>query len=199
MIDQDQALLHLSKDQVLKPLIERFGKLNYQPEENIFDSLVETIVNQQLSGKAASTIFSRFKSLFPHGQFTPDLILRTSVADLRSSGLSGQKTRYVQDLAEKTISGILDLSHLDQFSDAEIISHLTQVKGIGQWSAEMTLMFSLHRPDILPLDDLGIRNAFVKFYAVKPEDRSKMTKIASKWQPHRTVACWYLWKGLDNR
>lgn len=199
MIDQSQALQILSHDPALKQLIDRFGPLHYSPENDIFISLVETIINQQLSGRAAATIYSRFKTLFPEQLFTPELLFKTTPEILRSAGISGQKAGYLHDLAAKILDGTLDFPKLSDQSDEEVIRHLTQVKGIGRWSAEMILMFTFHRPDVLPLDDLGIRNAFAKFYGIKNENRSEMVRIAKSWQPYRTVACWYLWKGLDNR
>ena len=197
-----QALTHLKQDPDLKSLIDRFGILNYRPGKDLFTSLVYSIIEQQLSGKAADTIYSRFLGLFPAGKFTPELILATELDKLRGIGTSWAKARSLHDLSQKVLDGTLQLNKLDQMTDEEIINHLVQVKGIGPWSAQMRLMFSLSRPDILPLDDVGIQNAFVKHYGLKRNSRllkTKMLKIAQKWRPYRTIACWYLWKSLDNR
>lgn len=202
MRNQKAALLHLQKDPVLKTIIDQFGPLNYHPGQDYFDHLVSSIIGQQLSNKAADTIYGRFISLFPNQKFTADLILATPQDKLRGIGTSWAKARSLHDLSQKVLDGTLQLNKLDKMTDEEVIEHLIQVKGIGRWSAEMQLMFSLHRPDILPLDDVGIQNAFVKLYNLSRTDnrelRTKMQEIASFWRPWRTVACWYLWKSLDN-
>lgn len=196
------AQKHLSKDPVLKALIDRFGVINYKPPPDRFTNLVSEIIGQQLSSKAANTIYSRFLTLFPNKKFTPDLILAQSLESLRGIGTSWAKARSLHDLSQKVLAKTIQLDKLDSLSDEEVIAHLTQVKGIGRWTAEMKLMFTLQRPDILPLDDVGIQNAFVKHYGLKRKHKTlknKMEKIASSWRPHRTVACWYLWKSLDNK
>lgn len=195
------ALIHLQQDLGLKNLIDRFGILNYRPGKELFTSLVYSIIEQQLSGKAADTIYSRFLGLFPARKFTPELILTTELDKLRSIGTSWAKARSLHDLSQKVLDGTLQLNKLKDLSDEEVTAHLVQVKGIGRWTAEMSLMFTLHRPDVLPLDDLGIQNAFIKHYGLKRNSKLlkiKMLKIAQKWRPYRTVACWYLWKSLDN-
>ncbi|KKU64529.1 MAG: hypothetical protein UX87_C0007G0037 [Candidatus Amesbacteria bacterium GW2011_GWA1_47_16] len=197
----DQALKQLKKDQVLAGLIEKYGPLSYERDMDYFSAVVETIVSQQLSGKAAATIFSRLKKLFHSEILEPKSIIDTPVERLRSAGLSGSKSLYIKDFSRKVLDGTLNLSGLDEMDDEEVITHLVQVKGIGRWSAEMILMFSLHRPDILPLDDLGIRNAFIRLYkiGITKGDKiiTRMQKIADAWRPHRTIACWYLWKSLE--
>src|SRR3990172_9232911 len=159
----DQALKQLKKDQVLAGLIEKYGPLSYERDMDYFSAVVETIVSQQLSGKAAATIFSRMNKLFHSEILEPKSIIDTPVERLRSAGLSGSKSLYIKDFSRKVLDGTLNLSEMD---DEEVITHLVQVKGIGRWSAEMILMFSLPRPDILPLDDLGIRNAFIRLYKI---------------------------------
>jgi len=195
------AVTHLKKDPVLKDLIDRFGVINYKPPQDRFTNLVSEIIGQQLSGKAADTIYNRFLTLFPKQKFTPDLILDIEDLTLRNCGMSWAKARSLHDLSNKIISKTVQLNKLDQMSDDEVIAHLTQVKGIGRWTAEMKLMFALQRPDILPLDDVGIQNAFVKNYGFKKDKRlkTKILKTAKSWQPYRTLACWYLWKSLDNK
>ncbi len=202
MLDQKLALSHLSRDPVLKGLIERFGPLDYSSEKDHFESLVYSIVEQQLSGKAADTIYARFLSLFSDQKFTPELILATPQEKLRGIGTSWAKARSLHDLSQKVLDGTLQLNKLQEMTDETVIAHLVQVKGIGRWTAEMRLMFSLQRPDVLPLDDVGIQNAFVLHYGLNRSHKrlgQQMTKIASSWQPYRTLACWYLWKSLDNR
>ena len=195
------AVTHLKKDPVLKDLIDRFGVINYKPPQDRFTNLVSEIIGQQLSGKAADTIYNRFLTLFPKQKFTPDLILDIEDLTLRNCGMSWAKARSLHDLSNKIISKTVQLNKLDQMSDDEVIAHLTQVKGIGRWTAEMKLMFALQRPDILPLDDVGIQNAFVKNYGFKKDKRlkTKILKTAKSWQPYRPLACWYLWKSLDNK
>jgi DNA-3-methyladenine glycosylase II len=159
--------------------------------------LVEAITNQQLSGRAASTIFDRIRNLCK-GDFSPTAILKLSEAKLRSAGLSFAKIKYVKDLAIQTQNSNLKLQILDKLSDEEVIGELVAVKGIGPWTAEMFLMFALARPDIFPVDDLGIRKGFQKIIGRKLEGE-KLAKFAEEhWKPYRTVASWYLWRSLEN-
>jgi 3-methyladenine DNA glycosylase/8-oxoguanine DNA glycosylase len=192
------AVLHLKKsDPVLRAIIERVGpcRMEFGPAE--FSSLAEAIVYQQLNGKAAVTIFKRFAALAGE-PITPDGILKLSDDQLRSVGLSKQKSAYLKDLAAKTASGLLDFSRLPQLPDEEVIEHLTQVKGIGVWTAHMFLIFSLRRPNVLPTGDYGVQMALKKHYKKrnlpKPSD---MEKIARAWEPYRSIACWYMWRSLD--
>jgi DNA-3-methyladenine glycosylase II len=193
-----KAVTHLKKsDPVLRAIIERVGpcRMEFGPAE--FSSLAEAIVYQQLNGKAAVTIFKRFAALAGE-PITPEGILRLSDEQLRSAGLSKQKSAYLKDLAAKTASGVLDFSRLPELTDEEAIKHLTQVKGIGVWTAHMFLMFSLRRPNVLPTGDYGVQVAVKKYYRKrrlpKPKD---MEKIARAWEPYRSIACWYMWRSLD--
>ncbi len=202
MRDLNKALRHLKKDPILSHLISEFGVINYQPPSDRFENLVSTIIGQQLSNKAAETIYNRFLKLFPSGQFNPRQILDLPDASLRSCGTSWAKVKSLKDLSAKVLSGQVQLNKLDKLSDGEVIEHLVQVTGIGRWTAEMKLMFTLQRPDILPLDDVGIQNAFVKHYKLNRKHKNlqqKMLKIGESWRPYRTLACWYLWKSLDNK
>jgi DNA-3-methyladenine glycosylase II len=169
--------------------------MEFGPAE--FSSLAEAIVYQQLNGKAAVTIFNRFAALAGE-PITPESILKLSDEQLRSAGLSKQKSAYLKDLAAKTASGLLDFSRLPELTDEEAIKHLTQVKGIGVWTAHMFLMFSLRRPNVLPTGDYGVQVAVKKYYRKrrlpKPKD---MEKIARAWEPYRSIACWYMWRSLD--
>jgi DNA-3-methyladenine glycosylase II len=193
-----KAVNHLKKsDPVLAVIIERVGacRMEFGPPE--FHSLAETIVYQQLNGKAAVTIFKRFAAL-AGDPVTPEGILKLTETQLRSVGLSKQKSSYLKDMAQRAVRGELDFSRLPQMTDDEVIKHLTQVKGVGVWTAHMFLMFTLRRPNVLPTGDFGIQMAMKKHYKKrkmpKPE---QMAKIAKAWEPYRSVACWYLWRSLD--
>jgi DNA-3-methyladenine glycosylase II len=163
-----------------------------------FFSLLRAIVYQQLSGKAASTIFARFLKLFPNEDPTPDRLLALTDEQLRSVGLSRQKSAYLRDLAAKVHSGVLPLEDVDAMSDAAIIEYLVQVKGIGRWTAQMFLMFKLGRADVLPDLDLGIQNAIKRAYRKRKVAPKDVLRIGAKWSPYSSIACWYLWRSLDN-
>ncbi len=193
-----KAINHLKQsDPVLRAIIERVGpcRMEFGPPE--FHSLAEAIVYQQLNGKAAVTIFKRFAALAGE-PLTPETILNLTDAQMRSVGLSKQKTSYLKDMSQRAVGGELNFARLPQLADDEVIKHLTQVKGVGVWTAQMFLMFTLKRPNILPTGDFGVRMAIKKHYRKrklpKPE---QMEKIARPWEPYRSVACWYLWKSLD--
>lgn len=193
-----RAILHLKKcDPVLREIIERVGafKMEYGPPE--FASLAESILYQQLNGRAAATIFKRFTDLAGDPP-TPEGILRLTDEQLRGVGLSKQKSAYLRDLATKTRDGLLNFEKLPDMTDDEVIEHLTQVKGIGVWTAHMFLMFSLRRPDVLPTGDYGVQAAIKKHYRKRKMPKPHiMEKIAKPWAPYRSVACWYLWRSLD--
>jgi DNA-3-methyladenine glycosylase II len=193
-----KAVLHLKKsDPVLRAIIERVGpcRMEFSPAE--FCSLAEAIVYQQLNGKAAVTIFKRFVALAGE-PLTPESILKLSDEQLRSVGLSKQKSTYLKDLAAKTASGLLDFSRLPELSDEEVIAHLTQIKGIGVWTAHMFLMFSLRRPNVLPTGDYGVQVAVKRHYKKRKLPKPKdLEKIARAWEPYRSIACWYMWRSLD--
>ena len=219
-----KAINHLKKcDPVLSAIIQRVGAFRMEFGEPTFHSLAEAIVYQQLNGKAAVTIFKRFAALAGE-PLTPQGILKLSGEQMRSVGLSKQKSAYLKDLAEKTVSRLLDFAKLPDLPDKEIIEHLTQVKGIGVWTAQMFLMFTLRRPNVLPTGDFGVRMAMYKHYLdvqrakapakkngtkksakkgrprkIKLPTPEQMEKIAKCWEPYRSVACWYLWKSLDVR
>jgi DNA-3-methyladenine glycosylase II len=193
-----KAINHLKKcDPVLRGIIERVGPFRMAYGEPQFASLAEAIVYQQLNGKAAETIFKRFAALAGE-PLTPEGILKLSDAQFRGVGLSKQKSAYLKDLAQKTAAGVLDFSRLPELPDAEVIEHLTQVKGIGVWTAHMFLIFSLRRPNVLPTGDYGVQMALKRHYRKRklPKPRD-MEKIARAWEPYRSVACWYMWRSLD--
>lgn len=182
-------------------MIEAVGpcRLQRRTEGSHFYALTRSIVYQQLSGIAAGTIFGRFVALFPEGEPTPDGVLAASDETLRAVGLSRQKIGYLRDLASKVRSDELPLDDVEQMDDDDLIDHLVQVKGIGRWTAQMFLMFRLGRPDVLPELDLGIQNAIRRAYRMRKRPTPKQVKkIGAKWAPHSTVACWYLWRSLDN-
>ena len=193
-----KAVNHLKKcDPILRAIIEQVGpcRMEFGPPE--FHSLAEAIVYQQLNGKAAVTIFKRFAALAGE-PLTPEGILKLSDEQLRTVGLSKQKSAYVKDLAAKTAAGLIDFSQLLEMPDGEVIKHLTQVKGVGVWTAQMFLMFTLRRPDVLPTGDYGVQAAIKKHYKKRQMPKPHMMeKIARPWVPYRSIACWYLWRSLD--
>lgn len=193
-----KAVNHLKKsDPILCAIIERVGPCRMEFGEPEFAALAESIVYQQLNGKAAATIFERFAALAGE-PLTPEGILKLSDEQLRGVGLSKQKSAYLKDLAAKTAAGALDFARLPELSDDEVIEHLTQVKGIGVWTAHMFLMFSLQRPNVLPTGDYGVQMAIKKHYKKRKLPKPKdMEKIARAWAPYRSVACWYMWRSLD--
>jgi DNA-3-methyladenine glycosylase II len=193
-----KAVNHLKKcDPVLRAIIERVGPCRMEFGVPEFCSLAEAIVYQQLNGKAAVTIFNRFATL-AGDPLTPEGILKLSDEQLRSVGLSKQKSAYLKDLAAKTAAGLLDFSRLHELTDEDVIQHLTQVKGVGVWTAHMFLIFSLRRPNVLPTGDYGVQVAIRKHYKKRKLPKPKdMEKIAKAWAPYRSVACWYLWRSLD--
>ena len=193
-----RAINHLKKsDPVLRAIIEKVGPCRMDFGAAEFSSLAEAIIYQQLNGKAAETIFRRFAALAGE-PLTPQGILQLSDEQLRSVGLSKQKSSYLKDLSAKAESGLLDFSTLPKLSDDEVIEHLTQVKGIGVWTAHMFLIFSLRRPNVMPTGDYGVQMAIKKHYRKRKLPTPKhMEKIARAWEPYRSIACWYLWRSLD--
>lgn len=195
---------HLSRrDSVLRPIIKQHGDCRLQKHTRYFETLVNSIVSQQLSVKAAETIFQRFRALYAPAKFPqPAQIAATPDETLRSVGLSGQKRSYIKDLAAKVDDGSVHLKRITQMSDDEIIAELTQVKGIGVWTVHMFLIFSLGRLNVLPVGDLGIRMAIQRAYglAEMPKPAAIETIAAqNKWQPYCSVASWYLWRSLENK
>ncbi len=187
----------LKRDPTMKKIIDSVGEYSLKRRNHHFAVLVESIISQQLATSAAEAIFRRFTSLYP--KFPTALeILATRRSKLRSVGLSGMKIEYLRDLARKVEQGKIRMSTLARMSDEEIIAHLTQVKGIGRWTAEMFLIFSLGRPDILPVHDLGLRKGVQMAFSLpelpKPED---VERLGKRWRPYRSMATWYLWKSLQ--
>ncbi len=192
-------------DPVLAGLIERLGRLSFEtrrrgrPRADSYGTLLRSVVGQQLSAKAAATIYDRVLALFDGATPSPGQLLAVDVAALRATGLSGRKVEYVRDLAAHALSGELELDRLGELPDEEVIAEITAVRGFGVWSAQMFLMFHLERPDVLPTGDLGIRRAVQSEYGlVELPDADELTQIAEPWRPQRTLACIYLWESLHN-
>lgn len=192
----------MRRDPILGSAIKRIGPCGMadRQRKDHLSALVGAIVSQQLSTKAAATIFGRFVALFPGGSI-PDAAAIAALDDstLRSVGLSGQKVSYLRDLCARISDGRLVLDELDVLGDDLVIERLTAVRGFGRWTAEMFLMFRLHRPDVLPVDDLGIVTAIQRLYKLrKRPDTKRVTKLGEAWKPYRSVASWYLWQTLRN-
>ncbi len=198
-----RAVRHVERsDRTMARLISRQGRcrLDEAQQRASFAALARSIIYQQLSGKAAATIHRRFVSAVGRRPPNPRSILETPLEDLRSAGLSRQKASYVVNLAEAVESGRLSLRRLRFLDDEAVIAQLTQVKGIGRWTAHMFLMFHLGRLDVLPVDDLGIRSGFRHAYRLDafPDVRT-MERLAAPWAPYRSIGCWYLWRAQDDK
>jgi DNA-3-methyladenine glycosylase II len=195
-----KAINHLKKaDPVLGAIIDRVGPYRIEYRDPEFQTLVRSIVYQQLSGRVAKVIFGRLAAAVPEQPMTPDSVLRLTTRKMRALGLSQQKTQYIRDLARRTRSGEIDFAACLSLTDDEIIERFTTVKGIGIWTVHMFLIFALKRPDVLPIGDLGVRAAMQRAYGLpelpKPAD---MHRIAESWRPYCSVASWYLWRSLEN-
>jgi DNA-3-methyladenine glycosylase II len=202
-VDHEVALRHLAAtDPRLAALIKRSKRYELKPVAALwpFDALAESIVYQQLSGKAAATIFGRVRALYPRKKrLDPKLILATPDEKLRGAGLSRSKTAALKDLAAKTLDGTVPSPRaLAKMSDEEIITRLITVRGIGRWTAEMLLLFELARPDVWPVHDYGVRKGFAKTFGRRKLPTPKqLIKLGEKWRPYRSVAAWYFWRALD--
>ncbi|MEK7581178.1 MAG: DNA-3-methyladenine glycosylase 2 family protein [Patescibacteria group bacterium] len=198
-----RILRHFKKaDPILYKVAINISKLEDLPNrrgEDYFIDLIDAIVSQQLSGKAAATILARFKALFKNGQITPQALLKLRDVDIRAAGMSYSKIKYVKDLAAKVHKKEIDLKKLDALPDEEVIEQLIMVKGIGRWTAEMFLIFTLARPDVFSHGDLGLNNAIKKIYKLKNHTTREVEKIVSKWSPYKSTASRILWHSLDNR
>lgn len=198
---EQQITSHLALDSRLKPLLEMLPfPPPPPPDPDIFVDLLSSIVSQQLSVKAASTIYQRFCSLFPEGTPRAEQLLSMQPESLRSVGLSTQKAAYVRNVAGFFLERGLFERDWNALSDEEILHTLTQIKGVGKWTTEMLLMFSLGRPDVFPADDLGIQQGMQKLYQLDLEGkplRKAMEEIAAPWRPFRSYACYYLWRWKD--
>ena len=191
------AVKALKKDPKLAKIIELVGEYKIKISKNYYESLVEAIITQQLAGSAAKAISNRFRSLYGKSFPKPIDVINTSDTKLRKTGLSRMKIKYIKELSKSIETKKLKMRSISKLSDEEVIAQLTQVKGIGRWTAEMFLIFSLGRMDVLPVGDLGLRKG-VQLYKSADElpNTAEIEKLAEKWRPYRTVATWYLWKSL---
>jgi len=189
----------VSCDPQLAAIINNIGPCLLERREQGFASLVRSIVSQHVSKSAAQSVRSKLDSLFEDMCINPEQILLIEEDELLKTGLSGPKVKYIKGLADHIISGKLNFNELESIDDETVINILTQVKGIGRWTAEMYLMFSMNRLDIFPIDDAAIRNAMINIYDI-PKDsfNSKAREIAENWKPYRTIACWYFYRYTDN-
>ena len=194
------VMKHFKKnDQILFSISRQVGipALEIRTPDYYFYSLCREIIGQQLAGSAANAIFGRFEKLFARGKVTPRCTLKLSEETIRNIGTSWAKARYIKDLARNVADGKLDLKSIEKLDDPEVIENLTQVKGIGPWTAEMFLMFTMGREDVFSHGDLGLRKAITKHYSLRNPSRGKIEKISAKWSPYRTYACRVLWKSLE--
>ena len=196
-MNQQDALRFLRKDPILGKIIDNVGDYSLKRRNHHFAVLVESIISQQLATSAAEAIFRRFRKLYPKFP-TAAQILSTRKSKLRTAGLSGMKIDYLKDLARNIKEGRLNMKLLSKMSDEEVIVHLTQVKGIGRWTAEMFLIFSLGRQDVLPVHDLGLRKGAQMAFSLSDLPKPKeLEKMGERWRPYRSMATWYLWKSLQ--
>jgi DNA-3-methyladenine glycosylase II len=193
---------HLSKDKTLKPLIKAHGAMKISKRKDVWLRLCASIMSQQLNVKVAQTIYNRFLDLFENRQATPEKILALKFETLRGIGLSNAKVNYVQNVARFAIEKGMDKKALSKMDNEAVIAYLTQIKGVGRWTVEMLLMFTLGREDVFAVDDNGIQNAMIKLYKLdkknKKKFRQKMLTISEQWSPYRTYACLHLWAWKDN-
>ena len=202
-MNHEHAHQHLAAtDPRLAALIARSLRYNVKPAQSLrpFDALAESIAYQQLSGKAAATIFGRVRALYPRQKYLdPKKILATPDDSFRAAGLSRSKIAALKDLAAKTINGTVPSARaITRMSDEEIIVRLTEVRGIGRWTVEMLLLFDLGRPDVWPVDDYGVRKGFAKIFGRRKLPTPKqLMKFGEKWRPYRSIAAWYFWRALD--
>jgi DNA-3-methyladenine glycosylase II len=198
MHTSDPALKHLASDPIMKKLIHTYTLPGWSYDKNLFLELVESIIGQQLSVKAADTITRRFKEAVGSETPTPEQILAIDDDTFRAAGNSYNKIKYIKGICAAVIDKEIDLESLREKGDEEVISTLITLKGVGRWTAEMFLMFSLNREDVFSLGDLGLRNAVAKLYGVDRDDLKKIEEISQQWKPYRSLASRYLWKSLDN-
>ena len=193
------AVKFLKKDRQLRKIINQVGDYKIKIIRNYYQSLVESIITQQLSGSAASSIITKFKKNYQTRFPKPPDVINTHYWKLKKTGLSKMKIRYIKELSKKIENGELKLKTISKLEDEEIITELTRIKGIGRWTAEMFLIFSLEREDVLPVGDLGLKKGIQRLFSL-PEipKEEKIEEIAEKWRPYRTVATWYIWKSLKN-
>ena len=197
---KEEIIKLLSRDPVLAAIIPEITLPEPQPRQDVFNALIRSIVSQQLSTKAAATIYQRFAALFEGNEINPTRILSTDEQVLRSAGLSKQKSTYLKEVAD-FFSGEAENMDWQQLSDEQIVKDLTRIKGVGVWTVQMILMFHMARPDVFPVDDLGIQQSMADLYGITAEKQAlkkQMLRIADNWRPYRSYASRYLWKWRDN-
>jgi DNA-3-methyladenine glycosylase II len=196
----DDAYKILNKDPIMKKIIKATGKLEHGKQTDVYFSMLRSITSQQLSVKAAETIFNRFLDLFPGRDPLPAKVIKIDIEKLRASGLSYSKGQYLKNIAEFSKTHGLEYRILNKLNDEDLIDYLVQIKGVGRWTAEMILMFTMNRPDVLPVDDLGIKNAMIHHYKLDGSGKkliSQMIEVAEQWKPYRTLASRHLWRYKD--
>ena len=200
-MDIEAGLDLLKKDKNMQDLIKKFGRPDFNLGQDYFQSLLRSIVFQQLSGKAAKTIYERLVNLIPETtNLCPNEVLKLDKDEMRKAGLSFQKINYVRNLADYFENNPLKKKEVERMTDEEISKELIQIKGIGQWTVDMFLMFTLKRADILPCSDLGIQKGIMKILNMKNlPSKKEMENCSRKWRPYRTIACWYLWRMVDDK
>ena len=200
-MDIEAGLDLLKKDKNIQNLIKKFGRPDFNLGQDYFQSLLRSIVFQQLSGKAARTIYERLVNLVPEtSNLCPNEVLKLDKDEMRKAGLSFQKINYVRNLADYFENNSFQKKDVERMYDQEISKELIQIKGIGQWTVDMILMFTLNRADILPYKDLGIQKGIMKILNIKNlPSKKEMENCSRKWRPYRTIACWYLWRMADDK
>lgn len=196
----DQIIAHLQKDKKLAKVLDSMELAPLPRRDDHYFVLMKSIASQQLSIKAAATIWERFLDLFPDRYPYAELVLNTPLESMRGAGMSGQKSSYLKNIAEFSLSNPMTDTHLDAMDDAAIIAYLSSIKGVGKWTVEMLLMFGLGRPNVFPIDDLGVRQGMIKVYDIRTEgkeQRAEMEKIAKKWAPYRSYGCLAMWRWKD--
>lgn len=186
-------------DPILNDLIKKYPTPKFEDRsEHLFERLIESVVSQQLSVKASDKIFLRFKDLFLKKEFPlPNDVLEMEDKKIRTAGISFAKISYIKAISQAFLADQVNIKKIRKMSDEEVIKELTKIKGIGKWTAEMILIFTLKRKDIFSLGDLGLRRAIENLYGIK--DSKEIIKLSEKWKPHRSLACWYLWRSLENK
>ncbi len=198
-MDIKLALEKLNQDSKMKKLVKDYGLPDFEPQDDYFKSLMRSIVFQQLSGKVAKIIYQRLISLLPSNKIIPSEVLTLTNEEMRQVGLSSQKINYIKNLANYFDTNLFNSNKVEKMSNEEISKELIQIKGIGQWTVDMFLMFTLNRPDVMPYSDLGIQKGMKTLFDLdKLPTKEKMEALSIKWKPYRTIACWYLWKIVDD-
>ena len=198
-MDIKLALEKLNQDSKMKKLVKDYGLPDFEPQDDYFKSLMRSIVFQQLSGKVAKIIYQRLISLLPSNKIIPSEVLTLTNEEMKQVGLSSQKINYIKNLANYFDTNLFNSNKVEKMSNEEISKELIQIKGIGQWTVDMFLMFTLNRPDVMPYSDLGIQKGMKTLFDLdKLPTKEKMEALSIKWKPYRTIACWYLWKIVDD-